>query len=146
MSSSIPGTVAYFLQLAGNALPADAYVYFGVELPRYSAPVTLQVTGITGNQAPAELGPAYKREETYSILCELTSFAGDQDFPSRLQEVMANWALITVAVGNDPTLGGNVRYAECGDMDFAPKSDPKGMSLGSLTFDVRCSQRITSLT
>ncbi len=146
MSSSIPGAVAYFLQLAGTALPASAYVYFGVELPKYTAPVTLQVTGITGNQQPAELGPSYKREETYSILCELTSFAGDQDFPTRLSEVMDNWALITVAVAGDPTLGGNVRFAECGDMDFSPKSDIKGFSLGSLTFDVRCSQRITSLT
>ncbi|MGH9917416.1 MAG: hypothetical protein ACRD6W_00875 [Nitrososphaerales archaeon] len=146
MSSSVPTSVPYFVTLATTALGADATVSFGKPLPLYSAPITLQVTGVVGDAEPAELGPNYRREETYSIQCELTAYAGDQNFLDRLSECMTAYALLTVAVANDPTLGGSVRFAECGQYQFVPDADAQGQSIGNLTFDVRCSARITSLT
>jgi hypothetical protein len=145
MASAIPGTLSYFLTLATNTLPSDATVSFGAYKPLFEAPVTLQVTGITGDQEPAELGPNFRREETFSIECDLTSYAGDQLQVNRLTEVFANFALLSVAVANDPTLGSNVRFAEVGDFTYVPGLDAKGQSIGSLTFAIRCSQRIDSL-
>lgn len=110
------------------------------------APITLQILSVEGDQVPAELGPTYKREETYSIMCDLVSFAGDQLYVNRLSEVMTSFALITVAIANNPTLNSAVRFAEVGDFVFTAHADNKGMSLGSLTFAIRCSQRISSLS
>ena len=109
MASSIPLAVPYFMNLCATALPSDSLVAFGTVLPKFTAPISLLVTEVVGNQEPAELGPSYRREETYSILCELSSFSGDQDLPLRLTEVFDAFALITVAVGNDMTLGQTVR-------------------------------------
>lgn len=146
MATSIPGAVAYFLTLAQGALPADAVVAFQKELPLYSAPITLQVVGITGDQEPAELGPNYRREEVYSINCTMTAYAGDQDFQARMVEAFAAFELVAVAVGRDASLGQNVRYAEVGNFLFEPEADSKGQSIGQLTFDIRCSARVASLS
>jgi hypothetical protein len=146
MSSSIPSAVPYFLTLAETALGDQATVWFGKELPLFSAPITLQVLGVVGDQEPAELGPNFKREEVYSIQCELTAYAGDQDFKARLAEAFAAFGLLEVAVANDADLGGNIRFAECGNMVFTPGADAQGQSIGQLAFDVRCSARVTSLT
>jgi hypothetical protein len=112
----------------------------------FTAAITLQVLAIVGDQTPAELGPNYRREETYSIMCELTAYAGDEDYTARLSEAMTAFGLVEVAVANDADLGGNVRFAECGNFTFTPDSNAPGKCIGQLAFDVRCSARVNSLT
>jgi hypothetical protein len=146
MSSSIPSAVPYFLDLAQTALGDQATVSFGKELSLFSAPITLQVIQIVGDQAPAELGPNYRREETYSMQCSLTAYAGDQDLVARLTEAMAAFGLVEVAVANDASLGGTVRFAQCGNFVFQSGADAQGQSIGTLAFDVRCQARVNSLT
>ena len=145
MASAAMGAVAALLEIATATLPDDAMVYFGKELPKYTAPLTFAVCGFEGNQEPAELGPNYRREETASLLCDLTSYAGDQDWLSRMSEVMTAFALLTVAVGNNWTLNNTVRFAEPGDFLFTPEVQGNGQSIGSLTFAIRYSQRVDSL-
>ena len=146
MSSSIPGAVLQFIDIATAAMPADTTIWFGKPLPMYSAPLMLQITGVEGNQEPAELGISYRREEVFSILCQLSSFQGDQLFQNRMTEVFSYWEMITVAVANNPTLNQTVRFAEPGNMVFDPIAANGGRSIGCLHFDIRCSARITSLT
>lgn len=143
-SSAIPTAVPALISMATTALPSDAMVYFGKALPVYTAPITLQVIKVVGNQDWIVLGPNYRREETFSIECQLTSFAGDNDHPARMSEVFTQFHALTMAVGNDPTLQGTVRLAEVGDFDYEPDENGNGMTLGCLTFNVRCSQRVAS--
>lgn len=132
--------------IAQTALP-DATVWFGKPLAQYTTPITLQVLAVhTGEQEVATLGPEYKREELYEIQCVLTSFAGDNDYLSRMDEVYGSFHSITVAIGNNPTLNQTVRFAEIKTFEYIPDADPKGMTLGSLTFTVACQARISSLT
>lgn len=147
MASSVPGTVSYLITLFTGVLPTGSQVWLGQAVPKFTAPVSLQITGVAnGVQEPAELGPDFMREETYNVLCELYSWAGGIDFQSRMTEVYTNFELVTIAVGNDFNLGDNVRFAEIGDFQFTPESDNKGNSLGCIAFDIRCAARITSLT
>lgn len=146
MSSSIPSAVPYFLDLAQTALGDQATVRFGKPLPLFSAPITLQVLKIVGDQAPAELGPNYRREEKYSLVCELTSYAGDQDFVARMTEAWVAFDLLEIAVANDANLGGNVRFAQLGNILFEAGADIQGQSIGTLDFAVRCEARVNSLT
>jgi|SRR6266702_1308718 len=156
MASSIPAASKYFAQLAQTALGAQATVFMSRRLPLYTAALTLQIFGQAGDQEPGEMGPNYRREETYAIECEITSYSGDQDQPgapiadqpsfARQDECFAALNKIETAIANDYTLGGNIRYAEVGEFDFAADADADGKSLGHLKFAVRCSQRVTSLT
>lgn len=147
MASSVPNTVTQFLAVMTAALPPTAMVWFGTPLGSYSAPLTLQVIGVhTGLQEVAVMGPDYQREETYQIACQLTSFAGDPDFAGRMTEVYAAFELITVAIGNNPTLNSAVRFAQIGEFEYVPGADSSGMTLGCLTFSVACQVRISSLT
>lgn len=146
MSSSIPSAVPYFLTLARTALGDQATVSFGKPLPQFSTPITLQVLQIVGDQVPAELGPNFRREETYSLVCELTSYAGDQDFVARMTEAWAAFDLLEIAVANDADLGKNVRFAQLGNIMFEAGADVQGQSIGTLDFNVRCQARVTSLT
>lgn len=146
MSSHIPATLNYFIQLCQATLPADRLVYFGKRLAKYTAPITLQVAGITGDQVVAELGPSYRREETFALHCVLSAFSGDQQYIDRFNDIFNDWSAITIAVANDPALGNNVRYAEVGNMSYLPEATTHGMSIGDLSFDVRCQVRITSAT
>lgn len=147
MASSVPNAVNAFLSIVQAALPGNTQVWFGKPLSVYVAPITLQVTGVhTGEQVIATMGPEYKREETYEIQCMLTSFAGDLNFVGRMAEVFLNYGLVTLAVGNNPTLNQTVRFAEIHSFEYVPDADAKGMSLGALTFSVHCQARISSLT
>lgn len=146
MSSAIPGAVQALISIAQGALPSDATVWFGVPLPVYEAPITLQILKVTGEQEVAQLGPNYRREETFEIHCCLTSFAGDNDFVSRMTEVYANFSLLTVAIATNYTLNNTVRFAEIRQFDYQPDADGKGMTLGQLDFAVACQVRIESLT
>lgn len=155
MPSSIPGAVANLQSLLNAAFASQpgTQVWFGKTLSQYVAPLTVQWLGWNGDQQPASLGPSYRREETYAIQMEICATGGDMDFMSRQATVMAAFATISVLVANNWTLpstaGGNdgaVRFAEVGTFNFSPESDVHGFALGILTFDIHCSQRITSLT
>lgn len=153
MSSSIPGAVNAFLTmmdpLQGGALPAGTQVWFGKPLPKYIAQTTLQVVEVHGDpgQEPAELGPTYRREEVYDIACILTCWTGQpDDYLGMFNQVFSVLKTVEVTVANNPTLNGNVRFAQIHTLDFVPDSDDAGHVLGSLTFTVNCQARITSLS
>lgn len=147
MSSSIPGAIQAFMTVAGAALPAGSQVWFGKTLGTYVAPVTLQVNGtVNGRQEPAELGPSYRREEEYEFSCTLTCWAGDEDFMQRMLDTFTNFGLLTVALANNPTMNGTVRFVQVTTLNFTPDSTAPGASSGILAFNVNCQQRITSLT
>ena|ERR1039458_3554721 len=155
MGSSIPAARANLFSLLTTAFAADTttLVYYGKQLTTYVSPITVQILGWTGDQVPAELGPSYRREETFALAMQINSFAGDQDFATRETEVMGAFAIISVLVANNYTLpsvagagGGPVRFAEVGTFNFVPEADDNGYSMGILMFDVHCSQRVTSLT
>ncbi len=154
-SSAIPGALAGLLSVATAAFPTGTTVWFGLELPAYTSPLTFWVSEITGDQVPAEIGPSYKREETFSFVCTLVYYdGGNPDFPTLLTALMASFRLLTSAIGNNPWLsatGANdsnaaVRFAEVGNFRIEPTVDPGGMSAISLDFNVRCSQRVNSLS
>jgi hypothetical protein len=150
MSSSIPGAVTYFMDLCNTALPDPVSVQFTSVVPMYTSAKMLIVKSITDIvQTPAELGPSYKREEEYRINCELTSYYGDQNvqsFSDRFDEVFSMFSQITVALGNDYMLGGNVRLAQVEEGEYTPKVDLRGRTVGCLDFTIHCEQRIESLT
>lgn len=155
--SAIPGTLPYLVTLFGNAYPMDAdnvpvLVWFGAELTTFSSPTTIEINGIdVADQEPAELGPNYKREETFTVKCKITVFNGEgangsTDFLDRMNDCFTVWKALVIAVANDPTLGGNVRFAENGEMAYLPTTDATGRATGTLIWGVRCQQRVTSLS
>lgn len=146
MASSIPGAVNALISIATAALPAATQIWFGKKLPVYEAPITLQILEISGEQEWFELGPAYRREEVYAIHCELASWAGDKDHPSRMAEVMGAFETLTLALYNNGTLNNTVRLSEVKMLNYTPDDDAKGWSLGRLDFTVECQQHISTLT
>lgn len=155
MGSSIPAARANLFSLLTVAFASQTtvQVYYGAELTTYVSPKTVQIMGWSGDQVPAELGPTYRREETYAIHMKINSWAGDQDYATREVETMALFGTVSLIVANNWTLpstagglDGAVRFAEVGTFNFSPHADMPGMSMGELMFDVHCSQRITSLT
>jgi hypothetical protein len=147
MPSSIPAAVTNLQTLLVAAFPATTtQVWFGKTLTMYVAPLTVHWLGVSGDQQPAELGPNYRREETYAIEMEIVSFAGDQDYMARTSEAMAAFATVSVTVANNYTLSNAVRFAEVGTFDLNPEATEVGQSLARLTFAIHCSQRIASLT
>lgn len=155
MPSSIPAARANLFSLLTVvfASQTNVLVFYGKTLTNFVSPITVQLTGWTGDQQPAELGPSYRREETFAISMQINSWAGDQDYATREVEVMGAFATVSVLVANNWTLpstaggfDGAVRFAEVGTFSFIPEADDQGQSMGMLMFDVHCSQRITSLT
>jgi hypothetical protein len=155
--SAIPGTIPYLFNLFATTYPMDpnnvpTFVWFGVQLTAFSAPTTIEINGVgPADQEPAEMGPNYKREETFSVNCRVSVFngqgaSGSTDFIARMTDCFTVWKALEIAVANDPTLGNNVRYAEFGDMEYEPTTDGSGRAMGCLTWCVRCSQRVTSLS
>lgn len=134
------------MSIATDVLPANTTVWFGNNLPTYTAPLTLQITEITGDQEPAEIGQRYRREETYSLICTLTVYQGGvPDFSAQLTSLMGSFALLSAAIGNNPDLSGTVRYAQVGNFDINCDTDQNGQGVTQLDFAVRCSQRVESL-
>lgn len=127
-------------------------VVFG-ELSEYVAPVTIQIMEVTGNAEVAEIGVNFRREETYSIVCEIITFAGDQNYLQRFSDAMTIYNDVVIAVANNPWLSTSglndstaaVRFAEVGDFSIVPHATPIGQSVCSLQFHVRCSARVDSL-
>lgn len=157
MLSSIGAAVDNLTALIASAIPAElagapVSVVFG-PLAEYVAPVTLQVLEVTGDQQPAEIGRDYRREETYTIVCEIVTWSGDQDYGQRFRDALSCWNAVLGAVGDNPYLSASgvndasaaVRYAEVGNMSIIPDTDTAGQSRCSLQFHVRCSARVNSL-
>lgn len=158
MSSSVGPAVANLITIVTAAIPSSVtsegatQVVFG-EVSKYVAPVTLQIIEVTGNAQVAEIGRNFRREETYSIICEITTFAGDQNYVQRFNDAMLIYNDVVIAVANNPwlsTSGSNdstaaVRFAEVGDFSMVPHATRSGQSVCSLQFHVRCSQRVDSL-
>jgi hypothetical protein len=128
------------------ALPAGFQVRFGTVFGPYIAPQALQITAIhfTEDQY-AELGPRYQHEEHYNIECALSSTAGNDDELARFTETYALYDAIQIAVANHPDLNQTVRLGWCRQLDYSPTYDPKGMSVGMLTFEVQVQARVDSL-
>jgi hypothetical protein len=146
VSSSLPNALPAFVSIATAALPTGFQIKEGAIFGPYIAPQALLITGIHFTQdAYAELGPSYKHEEHYSIQCALCSAQAPDDQASRLLEVYSSYSLISVAVANNPTLNGTIRLAWTRQLDYSMGYDPK-FSVGTLTFEVQCQARVTSLT
>jgi hypothetical protein len=144
--TAIPSALANLLTIATATFPVGTTVWFGATLPAYSAPLTFQITEITGDQSPAELGNNYRREEKFNLVCSLIAYAGGApDFNAQLQSLMANFILLSQAIANNPTLSGAVRYADTGNFIITPETDANSQSAVTLDFNVRCEQRVTSL-
>jgi hypothetical protein len=144
--TAIPGALVQLLSVATAAFPAGTTVYYGEDLPAYSAPLTFQITEITGDQVPAEIGQ-YRREETFEFICSLIAYQGGvPDFVAQLISVTSSFALLSLAIGNNPRLNDSVRFAEVGNFRITSATDPNGQGATTLDFAVRCSQRVTSLT
>jgi hypothetical protein len=148
MASSIPGAVNYFVNLAATILPVGTTVWFGKAQTVYTAPLTLQIPGITNiTHKWAELGSQYKVEEEYRIQCQLITYAGDLNFLQRMDDVFANLRMLTVALAADYSLGQNIRVAlPVVEGEYMPSSDAMGRSMGSLLWYIDCQARILTLT
>lgn len=150
MSTSVPGAVEAWLAMATAALPQGTTIVFADVIPTFTAPLTLQLTGVKGDQTSAEIGPSYRREEHYTISCELTSYAGDQDMLARLSEVFTAFESLLVAVGSQPNLPlagvPQVRFAQITDFSFSAEPDQAGQSIGTISFDVDVQARVESLS
>ena len=157
MPSSVPGAVSNLVTILGAAFTAasqNVQINQGKLLERFIQPLNLQIVDVVGDQTPAELGQAYRREEKYKIECQLVSWSGDEDFPARRAEVFALWDTVTTTIGNNPwlaTSGVNdstaaVRLAMIGSFTFYADADRGGHSLGCISFDIDCQQRIRALS
>ena len=150
MSTSAPNAVTQFLAIAAAALPANFQVRFGAVFGPRVDKQALLVTGVHfTNDDFAELGPDYRHEEHYALACSLCSFAGGPDetnAATRMSEVFNLYADISVAVANNPTLNGTVRVAQTRQLEYSPTADAQGRSVGVLSFEVLCQQRVSSLT
>jgi hypothetical protein len=145
-SSAIPGALAQFMIIAAAAFPAGTTIWFGEELATYATPLTLQITEIVGDQKPASIGQLYTREENFSLICTLSFYQGGPPaFTSLLPTLMTDFALLTAAVGNNPSLNGAVRYAQVGNFAIKAVSDSNGLGAVTIDFQVRCEQRVLSL-
>ncbi len=153
--TSIPNALTQLFAVYQAAYPTDAngeptYYWFGAVLSAWSAPTTIEINGVhPADQEPVTLGPDYQREETFSIDCRLTMFNGSTPTTANyflmMNNVWAAWTALEIAVANNPTLNGVVRYSEFGEMDYEPVADGKGMCMGALTWVVRGSARNYSL-
>lgn len=154
--TAIPAATQALVSILTTAFASQAnvQVIFGPEPPLYVAPVTVLVSEVTGNQKPAELGPDYRREESFNIVCSVTTFSGDQDYAQRMTDAFNIFTQITPLIGNNPTLdptgpGGTtptVRWAQVGNFSGSPDMTAKGQSIYTLDFQVICVQRVRSLT
>lgn len=160
MSSSVPAVVPAFISLAKTAFPAGAQVWFGTVMPvNQSGPgnvsgvasgITLQIPGIHFNEDEfAELGPSYRHEEHYNIEGLLTAWSGGQDYAQLLQDVYTEYANLTIALANNPTLGLNnpvPRLAWPRQLGVNPTPDAQGFASVQIQFEVEVQARVTSLT
>jgi hypothetical protein len=153
--TAVPATIQALIGIFGAAAPLDPnnrpiMVWYGRELGVFSEPTTIEINGVSQTQSPAELGPTYRREEEFYVHCKVSVFSGEgadsQDHVNRMIEAWNVWKALEVAVANNPTLNGNVRYAEMVSVDDLPSTSPRGSAMHQLSFELRCEQRVTSLS
>lgn len=145
MSSSVPTSIPAFIAIAQAALPEGFQIRQGAVFGPFIAAQSLQITGIrfTKDQH-AELGPNYKHEEEYNILCSLVGTAGNDDTASRIQEVAALYADLSVAIANQPTLSGTVRTAWTTQTGYKLSPTSQGWSAAQVDFQVIVTARVPS--
>lgn len=145
MSASLPNSLPAFISIATAALPAGFNIQLGAIFSPYVTPQSLLITGVHFTEDTyAELGPRYQHEEHYAIRCSLASYAGNNDQPTRLQEVYGLYKDVSTAIAQKATLNGTVRLAWCAQLDYSPAYDANGMTVGQLDFEVLCEARVDS--
>jgi len=153
--TSVPSTIAALVSIFGTACPIDPsnrpiLVWYGQELGVYQTPTTIEINGASQTQTPAELGPTYRREEEFLIHGKISLFSGEGadviDHLNRMNECWNIWKSLQTAVANNPTLNGNVRFAEFSSAEDMPSSTPRGNAMHQIMFDIRCEARVTSLS
>jgi hypothetical protein len=159
MASSVPSVIPAFISLIQGALPANAQVALGTTftIPAAEATTAVLVSAVRFTQDEyAELGPTYRHEEHYDIICCLYNTGGMyQDEPGLSALMVATYALyndISVAVATNPTLGltlgggSSFRLGWCRQLEYDPAFDITGRSFGKLDFEVECQARMVSLS
>lgn len=147
MASSIPGAIEQFIVVATAALPSTFQVREGSIYGPNIGQQSVLIGDVTVTMDTwAELGPNYRHEEHFDIQCVLSSAAGNDDAPSRLNETYSLYNDISVAVANNPTLNNAVRVSYCRQLKYSPLPTSQGWSMGTLNFEVCCEQRVTSLS
>jgi hypothetical protein len=148
VTASAPNAVPAFMSIAAAALPANFSVQLSQTEGVYIAPQSLLITGAHFTEDEIVLlGPDYRHEEHYTIGCSLFSSAGTgiADQPTRMAEVYALYADVSIAVASHPDLNSTVLVAWTRQLDYTPTYDSKGMSVGQLDFEVSCIARVQSL-
>jgi hypothetical protein len=151
--TAIPGATAALINILTAAFANDSQVQvlFG-PLAKYVAPVTIQITETTGDQKPAELGPGYRREEKFNIVCSIVAYSGGDDYMALMNQAYSYLIQVAPVIGNNPTLIDpattlpTVRFAEMGNFAGSPEPDINNQPTYSIDFQVRCSQRVLSLS
>lgn len=158
MSSSVPSAVSAFISLAQGVLPTNGQVVLGATLPIGAdvPPVAVVVSAVRFTEDEyAELGPTFRHEEHYNIVCCLYYNGGMYQDLTDVETLMTNtysaYEDITVEVANNPTLGLSLgstgfRLAWCRQTDFVPDFGIQGYVFGKLDFVVECQARVTSLS
>lgn len=157
MASSVPLSVPAFISVIQGALPSTAIVQLSTVPPTFAAPQLVLVEGIRFSEDEyAELGPTYRHEERYNLMCCLYNQGGlYEDEPDMSALMVATYTLyndISVAVANNPTLGlslsggSSFRLGWCRQIAYTPAIDARGMSFGKLDFEVECQARMVSLS
>lgn len=147
MSSSVPNAVPAFISIATAALPSGFQVKEGQIFGPYISPQALLVTGLHFTQdAYAELGPNYRHEEHYNISCVLCASIGTDDQATMIGTIYGLYSDIQIAVANNPDLNETVRLAWCRQLDYMMGYDANGKTVGTLSFEVQCQARVTSLS
>ena len=153
--TAVPNTIQALVSIFQAAAPMDLnnrpiMVWYVRELGVFAEPTTIEINGVSQTQMPAELGPTYRREEEFIVHCKLTIFSGEGadsvDHINRMVEAWNVWKLLEIAIANNPTLNGNVRFAEMSSVEDLPSSTPRGTAMHQLTFEIRAEQRVTSLS
>jgi len=149
VGSCIPAATQSLFSLFSTTFPLYT-VWFGNELGVFATNNCIEINAVSGDQVPAELGPDYRREEVFSVHCRITVIRGDASDPASylgcMTDAWTTFNALEVAVANNPTLTQVVRFSELGEMEYEPTTTGQGLAMGVLTFVVRCSQRVNSLT
>lgn len=147
MASSQLAAVSYLMSswktIFGASSSNSVVIHYGKPLPKYIAPLTLQIVGITGEDYPISLGPDYIQKEEYEIQCVLALWAGDNDELGRFAETQAAFQKITNGILADITLGGSVLWALPRKLDTLPDADATGRATSIMTFTIQCEARVT---
>jgi hypothetical protein len=162
MASSVPLVVPAFKTLAASALPVGTQIVHSTILPIYqpgpgevsgqASGMTLQITGVHFSADEfAELGPTYRHEEHYSLLCTLIAWVGvaQDDYAQLTQDVYAAYDDLLVAISNDFTLGLTTpipRIAWPRQLDFTTGPDAFGRPAAIITFEIQVQARVPSLS